>query len=150
MMRDEQRERLEDEYGMPAERLLYHLYIERGLSASEIATELDVKHRNTVKYWLRQCGIKLRSRSISDVQRVLMMAYLDAGLGNGSIAARVGCSKMTVSRYRNELETTREPIDLSELELSASDFDVLDGIIEDTFSPPDHAGGTGSEGKQSS
>lgn len=139
MISEDKREQLEDEYGMPVERLMYHLYQEQEMSAAEITAELDEvleggTHRNTVKYWLRQSGIEMRSRQLSDVQRILMLAYFDAGFGLGSIAARLDCGEETVKRYRKEIEAELEPADMDSW-MSAEDYSLLVDIVDDTFGP---------------
>lgn len=148
MIGNDKREAIEAEYGMPVERLMYHFYQECGMSAGEIAAELDGidttadnadahnVHRNTVKYWLRQSGIEMRTRQLSDVQRILMLAYFDAGLGDGSIAHRIECGQATVNRYRKDIEAEREPADLDSW-ISAGDYELLTRIVDDAFEPPD-------------
>lgn len=139
MINGDKREVLEEEYGMPVERLMYHFYQEQGMSAGDIAAEISPLfdqsvHRNTVKYWLRQSGIEMRTRQLSDVQRVLMLAYFDAGLGAGAIAKRVGCGRMTVKRYREEIEAERQPADMDSW-VSSDDYGLLIDIVDDTFGP---------------
>ena len=126
---DDKRKSLHNEYGMPVGRLMYHLYHEKGMSLGEIADEVD-ESRSTVQYWLQQSGVRMRSRTLSDVQRILIMAYIDAGYGDGSIAARVDCGKMTVNRYRKEMESSGEPVDLNGW-ISQSDTEILSRIIAD-------------------
>lgn len=138
MMSEETRERLVDRYGMPPGRLMYHFYVEREMSAGDIADELD-ESRDTVKYWLSQSGIEMRSRKLSDVQRLLIMAYIDAGIGDKAISRRVRCGPVTVKRYRQDMRESLEPIGLNGW-ISSEDMDILESIIEDAFP----------EGKQSS
>lgn len=127
-MEDTKREELEEEYEMPPGRLMYHLYVEEGMSSYDIAEELEEK-RETVRYWLQQSGVKMRSRTLSDVQRILILAYIDAGLGGDAIASRLGCGRATVNRYRKELEQTGEPVDLDGW-ITAEEYNLLCGIVE--------------------
>lgn len=142
MMEDERAERLEAEYGMPPGRLMYHFYRERDMSAGDIAAELD-ESRYTVQYWLTKAGIEMRSRRLTDVQRVLIMAYMDAGLGDKAIASRVDCGFHTVRRYRKEIESTGEPVDLTEGTFGADDIAVLEHVVESAVGP--RRGGSGKE-----
>lgn len=134
MMSDEKREILEDEYGMPVERLMYHFYWEREMSSGDIANEiaqidgLGEIYRSNVRYWLQKAGIKMRSRTLSDVQRLLIIAYVDAGLGDGSVANRVECGQATVNRYRKEMLATGVPADI-DMDLQPSDRDLLESMI---------------------
>ena len=134
MMDSETRELVEDAYGMPAERLMYHLYWEREMSSGEIANEIagidgiDGVYRSNVRYWLQKCGIKMRSRTLSDVQRLLIIAYIDAGLGDGSVATKTDCGQATVNRYRKDLVASGGPTDL-EMELQPTDRELLEGKI---------------------
>lgn len=127
MMESEMRDRLEDEYDMPVGRLMYHFYWEREMSAGDISNELDVP-RQTVVYWLQQSGIRMRSRSLSDTQKVLMIAYLDAGLGDRAIGSRLGCGHATVRRYRDDMIATGQPVDL-EAAPTPDDVNTLRDII---------------------
>jgi transposase-like protein len=131
MMRDEKAKEIEEEHGLPPGRLMYKLYIEEGKSAGEISNQLG-EPRSTVKYWLKQAGIKMRSNTLSDVQRIMIIAYLSAGMGRGATAQRVGCGTMTVARYRKELESTQEPVDFNSL-LSADDHELLCDVIADAI-----------------
>lgn len=134
MISEDKRETLEDEYGMPVERLMYHFYWEREMSSGDIANELaeidglDTVYRSNVRYWLQKAGIKMRTRTLSDVQRIMIIAYIDAGYGDGSIANRVDCGHMTVNRYRKEIEAAGGPADIS-MSLSPSDQEILEGIV---------------------
>lgn len=125
---DDKRAAIEEEYEMPIGRLMYHFYHECEMSAGDIGDELG-EPRMTVVYWLQQSGIKMRSRTLSDVQRVLIMAYIDAGLGDGAIANRVDCGEMTVNRYRKEIISSGEPVDLEEWN-AVGDVDVLQNVVE--------------------
>lgn len=135
MMEDDRAELIEDTYGMPPGRVMYHLYWERDMSAAEIANEItsttgESVHRNTVKYWLQNAGVKMRSRTLTDVQRILIMAYLSAGLGVDATSDKADCGRMTVHRYRKEIKTTGSPVDLN-TELSTREYEILCGIIRD-------------------
>lgn len=134
MISDKKRDELEEEYEMPVERLMFHLYHECDMSAGDIADELGEPH-STVKDWLRRSGIQLRTRRLSDIQRILIMAYFDAGFGDGSISHRVGCGRATVNRYRNQIEEEGRPTDLDSW-VSSDDYELLMGIVDDVFGPP--------------
>ncbi len=137
MIGAEKRKAIEAKYDMPVERLMYKFYQEHEMSAGEIADELDGVgdfrvHRNTVKYWLRQSGIEMRTRQLTDVQRVLMLAYFDSGVGDGGIARRLKCGKSTVRRYRRDIEAEHEPSDFDSW-ISSDDYKLLVEIVDDTF-----------------
>lgn len=131
MMEEAMREKLEEEYDMPVGRLMYHFYWERDMSAGQIGAEVGAP-RQTVVYWLQQAGIQMRSKSLSDIQKVLLMAYIDAGLGDGAISRRIGCGKNTVRRYRHDMAATRDPIDLEE-NVRPDDYAILENIVDDCF-----------------
>lgn len=127
MMENEMREQLEAQYEMPIGRLMYHFYWEEDMSAGAIGQEVEAP-RQTVVYWLQQSGIKMRSRTLSDIQKLLMVAYIDAGMGDRAIASKLGCGRMTVKRYRNDMIVSGRPVDL-ERPLTPDDNDILAGII---------------------
>lgn len=135
MMQEDRADRIEDVYGMPPGRLMYHFYHERGMSMGEISQtmtdemEEDVP-RETVRYWLQRAGVKTRSRTLTDIQRVLIMAYLSAGVGIDSTASKTDCGRATVHRYRKEIESTGKPVDLAQ-ELSTREWDILCDIIDE-------------------
>lgn len=129
MMEPEMRDRLEEEYGMPIGRLMYHFYWEEGMSAGAIGEKVGAP-RQTVIYWLQQSGIKMRSRTLSDVKKLLMVAYLDAGVGDRAIASKLNCGHMTVNRYRSEMLDSGEPVDLGR-PLTPDDREILHDIIEE-------------------
>lgn len=135
MIGDEKRTEIEEEYGMPVERLMYYFYQECDMSKGDIADELG-EPRSTVQYWLRKSGVEMRTRQLTDVQRILIMAYFDAGLGDGSIAHRVGCGQSTVNRYRKEVKYNRMPAELDSW-ISSEDHELLCDIIDDAFGPAD-------------
>lgn len=130
MIEESTREEIEAEYGMPVGRLMYHFYHEKEMSAGEIADELG-EARSTVKYWLQHSGIKMRSRTLTDVQRILIIAYLNAGLGNAAISSKADCGKMSVYRYRKEVESAGQPVDI-EQDLSPTEFELLCDLIGET------------------
>lgn len=138
MMEDDRAEQIENEYGMPPGRLMYHFYHEKGMSMGDISQQMtadlgeDVP-RETVRYWLQRSGIKTRSRTLTDIQRVLIMAYLSAGVGLDRTASKADCGRATVQRYRKEIESTGKPVDL-EQELSTREWDILCDIIEGDIS----------------
>lgn len=140
-MESEMREQLESEYEMPVGRLMYHLYWEEEMSAGEIGNEVDAP-RSTVVYWLQQSGIKMRSRTLSDVQKLLMVGYIDAGLGDRAIAGKLDCGVMTVRRYRRDMRASGRPIDL-EIEVTPDEHQLLCDIIGEMAE-------TVTEGEQSS
>lgn len=123
-------QRLERVYDCDIEVLLAKKYEDDGLSQPELATELsshlpdgETVPRSTLQYWLREAGVDMRSRTLSDVQRVAIMVLLPH-LPNHRIAERVGCAAVTVARYRRELRDTQTPLDV-DLTLTDRDRDVL-------------------------
>lgn len=135
MMDDETAERIEAEYGMPPGRLMYHFYVEEEMSSGEIADEMD-ESRHTVKHWLQQAGIKMRSRTLTDIQRILIIVCLASGMGDAATGRKVGCGRSTVRRYRKDLESTGEPVDLS-LGLEPRDRDLIFNLVTTVVTDPD-------------
>lgn len=129
MMQEERAAKIEEAYGMPPGRLMYHFYHEENMSQYEIAEEMD-EPRETVRYWLQRSGVKMRDRTLTDVQKLMIMTYLSAGLGTGSAAKKANCGKTSVIRYRDELQAAKKPVDV-DLDLSTGDWDVLCQIIEE-------------------
>lgn len=134
MMEDDRAEDIEEEYGMPPGRLMYCFYQERDMSQHEISEKLtedlgEKVPRETVRYWLQRAGIKMRSRTLTDIQRVLIMAYLSSGMGLDSTATKAQCGRATVQRYRKEIKGSGKPVDL-EQDLSTKDWEILCDIIE--------------------
>lgn len=135
MMSDDRADEIEAEYGMPPGRLMYHFYREEDMSSGEIAEELD-ESRNTVKNWLQKSGVKMRSRTLTDVQRIIIIACLASGMGDGSTARQADCGKSTVTRYRKDLESEGEPVDLH-TELDPRDRELIFELVANAVTNPD-------------
>lgn len=124
-------QRLERVYDCDIDVLLTKKYEDGGLSQTELAAELsshlpdgETVPRSTLQYWLREAGVDMRSRTLTDIQRVAIMVLLPH-LPNHRIAERVGCAKVTVRRYQRELHETGAPGSLLDLPLTDRDRDLL-------------------------
>lgn len=137
MKKTERQQKLEALYGEPIDELLDRKYTQGGLSQPELAAELSAKlppdeavPRTTLAYWLREAGVEMRARTLSDVQRIALVVLLPH-LPNHTIADRVGCSTVTVKRYRRRVrsfaaaEGDEFPIDV-DVSLTERDRDLLD------------------------
>lgn len=122
MRKTDQQRQIEAIYEQDIGELLREKYEDESYTQHELAEELDVP-RSSLQYWLREYGIEIRSRSLSDVQRITVMALLPY-LSNSRIADRVGCSRQTVARYRREIRQTGDPINVS-CDLTHRDRKVL-------------------------
>lgn len=123
-------QRLERVYDCDIDVLLAKKYEDDGYSQPELASELsshlpdgETVPRSTLQYWLREAGVEMRRRTLTDVQRVAIMVLLPH-LPNHRIAERVGCATVTVARYRRELRETGTPAAL-DLSLTERDRDLL-------------------------
>lgn len=122
MRKTDQQRQIEALYDDDIRTLLVRKYEDEGYSQHELADELDV-NRTTLQYWLREHGVEIRSRALSDVQRITVMALLPY-LSNSRIADRVNCSYQTVKRYRREIRQTGSPVEVS-CDLTRQDRAVL-------------------------
>ena len=112
-------QRLEAAFDQPIGALLRDLYEAEGYSQHEVADHLTAAlpddeevPRTTLAYWFREYGVDMRSRTLSDVQRIVIMALLPY-CRNRTIADRAGCHRSTVEEYRREITRTGAPVDLS-------------------------------------
>lgn len=119
---------IEEEWDKPITDVLAELYVERGLSQTEVANELDVP-RPTVQVWLQDSPVEMRSRTLSDVQRLSIMALLSSSLGVRAIADRADCHPVTVRRYRQDIVESGDPVDL-DMTLSEQDRARLMAMVE--------------------
>lgn len=130
MQKTDRMRALETAYGRDIFALLRDKYEHGDYTQHELAAELsehidDEIPRSTLQNWLREAGVELQRRALSDVQRITIMALLPY-FTNYRIAERVGCGKRTVARYRQEVRRTETPVTLSEnVELTARDYNVL-------------------------